>query len=115
MDRESYLRLMEFPPEWSEWGMLPEQVIDNLIKSYRPGSENGAEHDRHGVFQWWIRMGATEYQFVALARLSWLDPDELMGNYVRECMGSVARNSEAVANAIATPYHRAQLFNQADR
>jgi hypothetical protein len=107
MDRESYLRLMHFPPEWSDWNMLPDNVIDGLVASYEPGHENASEHDRHGVFQWWIRMGATEDQLVALARLAWLDPDEPMGNYVRECMDKLAGASEAVANAIATPYHRA--------
>lgn len=107
MDRESYLLLMDFPPEWSDWNMLPDHVIEGLIASYEPGHEHASEHDRHGVFQWWIHMGGSEAQLVALARLTWLDPDELMGNYVRECMEALAGGSEAVANAIASPYHRA--------
>jgi hypothetical protein len=107
MDHDSYLRLMKFPPEWSEWRLLPEQVIDDLIHSYEPGNENASEHDRHGVFQWWIHHGATQAQLIALARLSWLDPDQLMGNYVRECMRGLASTSDALAAAITTPYRRA--------
>jgi hypothetical protein len=107
MNRETYIGLMKFPSEWSEWEMLPGDIIDLQISEYRPGQESASEHARHGVFQWWIRMGATEKQLVSLARLSWIDPDPPMGNYVRECMAKFGTQSTAVADAIASPYHRA--------
>ena len=107
MTRDSYLRLMAFPVEWSAWGMLPEALIDRQIDAYEPGHEAASEHDRHGAFQWWLRQEPTEDQLVALARLSWLDPDAIMGAHVRQCIAARLPLAPGVAAAIASPYHRA--------
>ncbi len=107
MDRDSYIEIMAFPGEWERWGMLPDESLALLIAGYEPGHEAASEHDRHGVFQWWLKRQLTTEQLITLARLSWLDPDPHMGGYVRECISSHAGFTPAVAEAIASPYHRA--------
>ena len=107
MNRDTYIKLMAFPPEWTAWGMLPDESIRQMMETYKPGMENGSEHDRHGAFQWWHKTGATETQLINLARLSWLDPDEAMGGYVRDCIAARPDMPAAVTEALASPYHRA--------
>lgn len=50
-----YLRLMNFPAEWEAWGMLPRSFGSEQSVLYEPGHEGASEHDRHSVFQWWLR------------------------------------------------------------
>lgn len=107
MNRDTYIELMKFPPEWIEWEMLPVESIRQMIETYEPGMENASEHDRHGAFQWWLKGHPTATQLVTLARLSWLDPDEGMAGYVRECIAQLPELSADVAEALASPYHRA--------
>ena len=106
MNRDTYIKLMKFPAEWTEWDLLPAEFILKMIETYEPGMENSAEHDRHGVFQWWLKQQPTTAQLVMLARLSWLDPDEPMAGYVRECIAKLPELSEEVVAALASPYHR---------
>lgn len=106
MDLDTYIKLMRFPAEWAEWGMLPVDCMRQMIETYEPGMEHASEHDRHGAFQWWIKGQPTAAQLVLLARLSWLDPDESMGGYVRQCIAQRADLPADVAEALASPYHR---------
>jgi hypothetical protein len=106
MNRDAYLSLMQFPKEWTDWEMVPGLFVDLQSAQYEPGHEDGSEHDRHGVFQWWLKQNPTAEQLVLLARLSWIDPDPLMAGYVRECIQAQPNFSAAVADAISTPYHR---------
>ena len=82
-------------------------VVEQLVRTYEAGQEQASEHDRHGVFQWWLRQSPTSDELLALVRLSWLDPDATMGGYVRECIAGRQGLSRDVAAAIASPYHRA--------
>jgi len=107
VNRDTYIKLMKFPAEWTEWDMLPVESIRQMIETYKPGMENASEHDRHGAFQWWLKGRPTPEQLVMLARLSWLDPDEAMGGYVRECIAQIPNLSADVVEALASPYHRA--------
>ena len=107
MNRDTYIKLMGFPAEWTEWDMLPVESIHQMIETYEPGMENASEHDRHGAFQWWLKGQPTAAQLIMLARLSWLDPDEAMGGYVRECIAQKPDLPADVAEALASPYHRA--------
>ena len=87
MNRAEYLSLMNFPSQWEEWNMIPDEWLIEAISSYQPGNENASEHDRHGAFQWWLRHQHLEAnQLVSLAKLTFLDPEPLMGEYVRQCI-----------------------------
>lgn len=107
MDRQSYLDLMQFPPEWQEWGMLPIEFVDAQRAEYKASHEQGSEHDRHGVFQWWLKQGLSVEQLIRLSHLTWLDPDQTMAGYVRECIAKRPQLNPVVAAALTTPYHRA--------
>jgi hypothetical protein len=107
MDRQSYLNLMQFPPEWQDWNMLPFDLVDAQRAGYEAGHEHGSEHDRHSVFQWWLKQGAGTELLILLAHLTWLDPDQVMAGYVRDCIAKQPQFNSTVAAAIATSYHRA--------
>ncbi len=97
MSVEEYLNLMRFPVEWREWGMLPEaEFLNSLIASYKPGMENASEHDRNGVFHWWLKREPTEAQLISLAKLTLLDPDPLMAGSVKNHIRKAAHYSGAV-------------------
>ncbi len=83
MTRDEYLELMEFPEEWISLGMLPVDLIDQLIAGYVPGNEMASEHDRNGVFHWWLEQSPDRGVLAKLIRLSLVDPDQIMATDVR--------------------------------
>jgi hypothetical protein len=107
MQLKEYLKLMEFPQEWGDWEMVPESFASLQASQCELGDENAPEHDRHGMFQWWLRQEPDATKLVLLARLSWLDPDEPMAASVRKAISKQTNFSSEVAQAIGTPYHRA--------
>ena len=106
MELDRYLKLMEFPPEWISWEILPLDFITEQARSYQPGHETSSEHDRHATFQWWLKQHPSAEKLVLLARLTWLDPDQVMADSIRQAIASQPDHSEAVATALTTPYHR---------
>ncbi len=107
MDHETWLRLMKFPPEWKSWEMIPDELAAIQLNGYTPGDENSPEHDRHGAFQWWLKVAPASETLLKLVRLSWLDPDEPMAGYVRECITKQPHCNTEVLAAIDSPYRRA--------
>jgi hypothetical protein len=103
MDANEFLKLMSFPREWIEWGLMPVELADELVSRYEAGHEEASEHDRNGAFHWWLRRDADSARLALLARLSWLDPDQLMASDVRKhiaahanCDASVRRELQEV-------------------
>lgn len=92
MTKDEYLALMEFPSQWKEWGMYPDELSQTQISRYVPGNETGAEHDRNEAFHWWIKKEMSEDQFEKLERLAHLDPDKGLGADVREHLSRMAKN-----------------------
>ena len=84
MTKEEFVKLMNYPKEWLEWDMLPDEVLENQLSEYEPGHENSSEHYRNGAFQFWLRGEANEEQLIKLVKLSKLDPDEIMCRYIRD-------------------------------
>jgi hypothetical protein len=84
MDEGRYLSLMSFPPQWTELGMFPAELSRELVSRYRPGDEEGSEHDRNGAFHWWLRRNPPIDVLVKLAQLTVVDPDPLMAADVRK-------------------------------
>jgi len=74
---------MLFPKEWVEWDMLPDELMEIQIKGYEPGHEDASEHDRNGAFHWWLKRNPTKEQLTKLLKLTYLDPDPLMGKDIR--------------------------------
>jgi hypothetical protein len=100
MDIESYLALMHFHPRWKEYGLVPEDHLRLLMETYEPGIENASEHDRNGVFHWWLKQSPSKDVLVKLVELSYLDADQLMADDVRRHITKSERFDSEVARAI---------------
>ena len=107
MNHVAWLELMQFPPEWLAWHLLPEELAAIQLAGYEPGHEDASEHDRHGAFQWWLKSDPEPEVLIQLAKLSWLDPDAPMGGYVRKCIGEMPSCNSEVRDALNAPYQRA--------
>lgn len=83
MNTAEYTRLMKFPPEWAAWKLLPEAFLGEAARRYRPGDEDGPEHDRNAVFCWWLKQAPSAEVLEKLMALAWLDPDPVLGADVR--------------------------------
>ena len=78
MNRAEFLKLMEFPGEWELWNMIPPDWLSGAMEEYRPGQEESPEHYRNGAFHWWIRSEPSKQDLITLARLSLIDPEQIM-------------------------------------
>lgn len=74
---------MQYPPEWVAWDMLTEELLDIQIGEYYPGSERASEHYRNGAFNYWLHKDPSKDVLIKLAKLSFLDPDTLMAEWLR--------------------------------
>src|SRR5262245_13112389 len=95
---------MGFPPQWLSWGLLPSELATIQLDGYAPGHEDAAEHDRNGAFQWWLWQEPPKEILLKLARLTWLDPDPLMAEYVRQSIAKAKACDEDVQRALVEPY-----------
>lgn len=86
MEKNIFLAFMNFPKEWLEYGMYPDELFYSQLHLYQPGDEEGSEHYRNGAFHWWLKRKPTTEQLSNLVKLTFLDPDALMGNDVRNYM-----------------------------
>lgn len=101
MTHNEWLELMQFPAQWVQWGLIPDELAVLQLSGYQPGHESASEHDRHGAFQWWLKQSPPKETLIQLARLSWLDPDQLMGASVRDCILKQNGTDEEVKNVVA--------------
>lgn len=81
MTRNEFIQLMQYPREWLEWEMLPDELIDAQIAEYQPGSAHTTERYRHAAFHYWLQRRPSNATLLKLIRLSYLDPDP-MSSYV---------------------------------
>jgi len=83
MTKLEFMRALQIPIQWEEWGMYPDELLVSQIARFEPIHAEAPEHDRNGMFHWWLRRNPSKEQLVNLARLSLLDPDQHMGRDVR--------------------------------
>jgi hypothetical protein len=83
MNKADFMRIMSIPAEWDALGMWPEELVQEQLKSYSSGDERASEHDRNGMFHWWLRREPTSDQLLRLVKLTHLDPEPLMAEDVR--------------------------------
>lgn len=83
MNKHEFLTLMQFPEEWLEWDLYPDELFEIQRSGYKQGHEEGSEHDRNGAFHWWLRQEPKASVLMQLAKLTFLDPDPLMAANVR--------------------------------
>ncbi|MBP1151171.1 MULTISPECIES: hypothetical protein [unclassified Methylocaldum] len=94
MTKNEFINLMQYPREWVEWGMLPDELLNGQIAEYEPGSERASQHYRNGAFHFWLRRGPSKDVLLKLARLSFLDPDPLMADWLRKDYIAKAENAD---------------------
>ena len=83
---------MKYPSEWMEWDMFPHELFNIQISNYEVGHERSSEHYRAGAFSWWIENSPSKEKLLCLVKLSYLDPDPLMGGSIREELDKLKLN-----------------------
>ena len=84
MNKNDFLLLMQFPNQWLDWEMYPDDLALIQMSEYQPGDENGSEHFRFGAFGWWETCLTTKEQLEKLLLLSYLDREQGMAADARK-------------------------------
>lgn len=95
------MRLMSIPQEWDALGMYPDELVQEQLARYRSGDERAPEHDRNGMFHWWLRRNPPTEILMMLAKLTHLDSDTLMAEDVRSHIRRSANYTSQVERALA--------------
>ena len=112
LTKDEFLKLMHFPHEWAKWDMYPDELCRIQIGGYKRGHEKASEHTRNGAFHWWLRthpslksehLAPTKAQLKRLTKLTYLDPDPLMGADVRRYIAKATNCDSEVADLLSDP------------
>lgn len=101
MTKEEFIKLMQYPREWVEWGMLPDELLDEQIAEYELRRGRASEHYRNGAFHFWLRREPSKDVLLKLIKLSFFDPDPLMAYSLRkEYIAKAKHADEDVSRAL---------------
>lgn len=101
MTRNQFIQMMQYPREWLEWDMLPDELIDAQMAEYQLGSEHDSGRFRNAAFHFWLRKRPGKEVLLKLIKLSYLDPDPLSSYAFRkECITNAENSDEEVAQAL---------------
>ena len=101
MTKTEFIKLMQYPREWLEWDMLPDELIDSQIAEYESDVEPSPERYRNAAFHFWLRTKPSKETLLKLIRLSYLDPEPLMSYCLRKDHIAMAENvDEDVAQVL---------------
>lgn len=101
MTKNDFIKLMQYPREWTEWAMLPDELINEQLADYEPGSEQASERVRNAAFHFWLQRTPSKDMLLKLIKLSYLDPDPLMSYCLRKDHIAKAENvDEEVAQVL---------------
>ena len=101
MTKNEFIQLMQYPREWREWGMLPDELINAQLAEYQPGNEQYSERYRNAAFNFWLERRPGKDILIQLIKLSYLDPDPLMSYNLRKDHIAHAENvDDEVAQAL---------------
>ena len=82
-NKNKLAKTLHFPKEWLAWKMYPDELFLAHRKLFLPGNESDSENERNETFHYWLSRELTENQLIKLVKLSFLDPDPLMAEKVR--------------------------------
>lgn len=103
MTRDEFIKLMQYPREWAEWNMLPEELINGQLAEYKSGCERASERYRSAAFHFWLKRKPSKEILIKLIKLSYFDPDPLMSYSLRKDYIANAENADKdVAEALRT-------------
>jgi hypothetical protein len=103
ISKAEFLGIMNFPGQWSEWDMYPDELFESQAARYEQGHEEGSEHDRNGAFHWWLKREPDKKVLRKLALLSYLDADQGMGADVRTYIVRARHCDEELLALMADP------------
>lgn len=86
---------MQYPREWLQWDMLPDELIGGQLAEYEAGSERSPEGYRNAAFHFWLLRSPSKDVLLKLIRLSYLDPEPLMSFCLRKDHIAGAKNVDA--------------------
>lgn len=84
MTQNEFIKVMQYPREWVEWDMLPDELINGQMAACQAIGEGAPERYRNGAFHFWLRKKPSKDILLKLIRLSYLDPDPLMSYCLRK-------------------------------
>ena len=67
--KPEFMRLMNIPQEWESWGMYPEELYAYQLERFEVAHARAPEHDRNGMFHWWLRRNPAKHQLLPLSVL----------------------------------------------
>ena len=103
--KSEFLELMKFPNEWADWEMYPDELfLGGQLDSYTQGSENASEHYRNGAFFYWLKKEPTKEQLSKLVKLTYLEPDEHVGKYVRGYILKASNCDDEIKRSIGSDW-----------
>lgn len=94
MTKNEFIKLMQYPREWLEWHMLPDELINGQLAEYAPGSEQAAVRYRNAAFHFWLQSRPSKDILLKLIKLSYLDPDPLISYVLRKEHIASAENAD---------------------
>lgn len=94
MTNDDFIKLMQYPREWVEWGLLPSELLNGQVAEYKRGGARASAHYRSGAFDFWLARRPSKGVLLKLIRLSFLDPDPLMGYSLRKDYIAKAKNAD---------------------
>ena len=94
MTKTEFIKLMQYPREWVEWDLLPDELLNEQIAEYKRGSEWGSEYYRNGAFHFWLQSKPSKEILLQLITLSFLDTDPLTGYCLRKDYIAKAENAD---------------------
>ena len=101
MTRNEFIQMMQYPREWLEWDMLPDELIDAQMAEYQLGSEHDSGRFRNAAFHFWLRKRPGKEVLLKLIKLSYLDPDPLSSYAFRkDCITNAENSDDEVAQAL---------------
>jgi hypothetical protein len=103
MSKQEFLKLMQFPVEWSLLDMYPDELFAEQIGHYVLGHERASEHDRNGAFHWWLRRNPSKEHLRTLVKLTFLDSEPLMGEDVRKYIAKAVNCDTEIMQMLTLP------------
>lgn len=100
MNKSDYMALMNFPGEWIELDMFPDELFEEIKDRYEPGHEDASEHDRNGIFHWWLKKQPEREVLLKLVELSYADPDQVMAADVRRYIAKSKHSDASVLSEL---------------
>ena len=84
MNKSRFLEIMNFPREWNDWQLYPDELATIQMSEYKSCHEDASEHTRAGAFHWWLSKEPSIDILGKLLFLASIDPEPYLGLDIRE-------------------------------